>query len=231
MVGEVRHGEHALPCVYKPFAGERPLWDFPDGRLAAREVAAYRLSQAAGWDCVPATVLRDGPAGPGMVQQWIEDTDPEAAITVTTPDAVPGGWLPVFTAQDDAGRTIVVAHADTLALATIAVFDILTNNADRKGSHLLATLDGRILGVDHGLTFHPEPKLRTVLWGWAGQPIPEQLTAGLATLQRASPSGVIAELIGPDEAAGYSERLAALLGSPVFPMPPDTRPALPWPPL
>ena len=135
-----------MPCIYKPVRGERPLWDFPDGTLAERELAAYLVSRAAGWDCVPLTVIRDGPYGPGMVQRWIEDADPEEVVDLVPVDGIPTGWLPVLRAIDTDGDDVAVVHADNPALATLAGFDLVVNNADRKGSHVLPTADGRILG-------------------------------------------------------------------------------------
>ncbi len=135
-------------CVYKPVAGERPLWDFPDGTLAEREVAAYELSALSGWNIVPPTIYRDGPHGPGMVQLWI---DMDESIDVMA----------------------FVRRGQSERLRQIAVYDAVINNADRKGGHLLPTRDGRVYGVDHGVTFSVEPKLRTLLWQWAGQPLPE----------------------------------------------------------
>ena len=135
----------AAECVYKPVAGERPLWDFPDGTLAGREVSAYLVSEATGWRVVPPTVLRDGPFGPGMVQLWM-DVDPTSTCRVRPP-----------------------RHP---ALRRMAVFDAVVNNADRKGGHILPTPDGHVYGVDHGICFSVEPKLRTLLWRWAGKPLP-----------------------------------------------------------
>jgi uncharacterized repeat protein (TIGR03843 family) len=155
-------------CVYKPVAGERPLWDFPEGTLAGREVAAYAVSEATGWGVVPPTVMRDGPFGPGMVQLWVEiDTDVDL-VDVVAPDRVPSGWLRVLDALGSAGQPVVLAHADDERLRRMAVLDTVLNNADRKGGHVLPLPVGTVHGVDHGVTFHVEPKLRTVLWGWAG---------------------------------------------------------------
>ena len=159
----------ASSCVYKPVAGERPLWDFPDGTLAGREVAAYVVSEALGWDVVPPTVLRgDAPAGIGMVQAWRE---PDAGAGPGRPGARPArcpeGYLHVLDAYDGDDRPVSLVHEDTDALRRMAVFDVVVNNADRKGGHVLAMTDGHRFGVDHGLCFHVDDKLRTVLWGWA----------------------------------------------------------------
>ncbi|WP_408668184.1 SCO1664 family protein, partial [Jatrophihabitans sp.] len=159
----------AAACVYKPVAGERPLWDFPDGTLAGREVAAYAVSQAIGWDVVPPTVLRgDGPAGPGMVQAWREPHTGQDPVDLVPARAVPEGYLHVVDAYDGADRPVALVHEDSDALRRMAVFDAVVNNADRKGGHVLAMADGHRYGVDHGVSFHVEDKLRTVLWGWAG---------------------------------------------------------------
>ncbi len=152
--------------------GERPLWDFPDGTLAGREVAAFLISEAAGFDVVPPTVLRDGPFGPGMVQVWVDTDDERELVDVCAPAEAPHGWIGVLRARGERGRPAVLVHADTPALRRMAAFDVVVNNADRKGGHVLAGTDGHVYGVDHGLTLHVEDKLRTVLWGWVGQPLP-----------------------------------------------------------
>jgi len=158
-----------LRCVYKPVRGERPLWDFPDGTLAGREVASHLISETAGWHVVPPTLLRDGPFGPGMVQVWVDTNDERELVDVLPPKEVPPGWLGVLRARDGRGEPAVLVHADLPELRAMAVFDVVVNNADRKGGHVLAGVDGRIYGVDHGLCLHVEHKLRTVLWGWVGQ--------------------------------------------------------------
>ncbi|MER2138394.1 MAG: SCO1664 family protein, partial [Arthrobacter sp.] len=157
--------------VYKPIAGEKPLWDFPDGCLAHREVAAYLVSETLGWNIVPRTWLRDGPAGEGMVQLW-QETDPEQAAVDLVPleDVPSSGWKLVLEGEDPAGRIVALIHEDSAALRRMAVFDVVVNNADRKGDHVLSMPGGHRFGVDHGLTFHAEHKLRTVLWGWIGEP-------------------------------------------------------------
>ena len=135
-----------LDAIYKPTLGERPLDDFPDGTLARREVAAWHVSEATGWGIVPPTILRDGPFGEGMVQAFI-DADPEVDVVAMVVD-------------------------DDPRLRRMAVLDAIMNNTDRKGGHILPVDGGRhVYGVDHGVTFSPTPKLRTVLWGWRGQPL------------------------------------------------------------
>ncbi|PZH00323.1 phosphatidylinositol kinase, partial [Streptomyces sp. NTH33] len=175
-------------CVYKPVAGERPLWDFPDGTLAAREVAAYEVSEATGWGLVPPTVLRDGPYGEGMVQLWVEATaDDDGAELLALLDAEePGpGWKAIGFAEVGRGRTALLVHADDERLRRLAVLDAVINNADRKGGHLLPAPDGHLYGIDHGVTFHVENKLRTLLWGWAGEPLPPDVLGVLESLEDA----------------------------------------------
>ncbi|HEX2300797.1 MAG TPA: SCO1664 family protein, partial [Pseudonocardiaceae bacterium] len=172
-------------AVYKPIRGERPLWDFPDGTLAGREVASWLLSEATGWSLVPPTVLRPGPLGPGMVQLWVNTEHERDLVDVVAPDAVPSGWRRVLRAHDRFGDPALLVHADTDGLRRLAVLDVLLNNADRKGGHVLAGLDGGVYGVDHGLCLHHEDKLRTVLWGWLGEPLPDEVVTALHTLQAA----------------------------------------------
>lgn len=194
-------------CVYKPVRGERPLWDFPDGTLAAREAAAYLVSSALGWNLVPPTVLRDGPFGEGMVQLWIDGDE-----TV------------------DLGRLV---RADRLPLRRMVVFDAVVNNADRKGGHLIPMPDGHVYGVDHGVCFHVQDKLRTVLWSWAGDPLPEDAVDALSALR--------ADLEGPLEAAlgvlltrrevvAVKRRVDRLLEHRCYPEPSGDWPPVPWPP-
>src|SRR3954462_13153825 len=160
--------------VYKPVAGERPLWDFPDGTLAEREEAAYVVSEALGWALVPLTFRRDGPHGPGMVQLWEEPDPVQEAVTLVRDTDVPDGYLYVFEGLDDRDQVVSLVHEDTPELRRMAVFDVVVNNADRKGGQVLAMTGGHRYGVDHGLTFHAEHKLRTVLWGWAGDVLTDE---------------------------------------------------------
>ncbi|WP_447645870.1 SCO1664 family protein [Nocardioides zeae] len=222
-----------LEVVYKPIRGERPLWDFPDESLAGREVAAYELSAATGWDVVPPTILREGPHGPGMVQLW-QHTDPEqSAVDIVPAGEVPAGWCHVFDGLDAQDQPVALVHEDTTALRRMAVFDVVANNADRKGGHVLEMATGHRYGVDHGLTFHTEPKLRTVLWGWAGRPL---LADEVAVLERllvelAGELGDrLAELVTDEEVAATSDRCRALLAVGELPTPSGEWPAIPWPP-
>jgi uncharacterized repeat protein (TIGR03843 family) len=202
-------GDRTAACVYKPVAGERPLWDFPDGTLAERELAAYEVSAASGWTIVPPTVYRDGPYGPGMVQLWI-DTDEDVDIVA------------------------LVRRADSEQLRRIAVFDAVINNADRKGGHLLPTPAGHIYGVDHGVTFNVDEKLRTLLWQWAGQPLTDEAVDVLSTLRAELEGGLGArlhELLTTREVRRTVRRVDRLLTDRCHPWPDEDRPAIPWPPI
>ena len=220
-------------CVYKPVAGERPLWDFPDGTLAGREVAAYLVSQATGWSVVPPTVLRDGPFGPGMSQLWVESDTTVELVDVVRPEALPAGWLPVLDALGAGGEPVVLGHADDGRLRRMAVLDVVLNNADRKGGHVLPGPDGVVRGVDHGVCFHVQPKLRTVLWGWAGSELlPEEcavLTALAAALDGAL-GAALAEHLTPAELQACRRRVQRLLRGGRLPQPGEGWPAIPWPP-
>ena len=196
-------------CVYKPVAGERPLWDFPDGTLAEREVAAYEISAATGWLIVPPTVFRAGPLGPGMVQLWIEADE-----------------------NVDIRRLIRGTSSDQLR--RIAVFDAVINNADRKGGHLLPTRAGHIYGVDHGVSFHAEPKLRTLLWQWSGRPLRSNASDTLRELQAGLSGDLgerLADLLTPREVRSTARRIEQLLASGRHPEPSGEWPAVPWPPI
>src|SRR5688572_16049107 len=172
--------EQQAHCVYKPIRGEAPLWDFPDGTLAGRERGAYLISATLGWNIVPYTIIRDGPAGRGMLQLWVDqpgdDPDDQPAsgpdlVDLLPAGRIPPGYLPVLQAYNYAGDEVTLVHADDVRLRRMAVFDVLINNADRKGGHILCGVDGHVYGVDHGVSLHVEDKLRTVLWGWAGKPV------------------------------------------------------------
>jgi hypothetical protein len=195
-------------CIYKPVMGERPLDDFPDRTLARREVAAYAASEATGWGIVPPTVLRDGPFGEGMLQLWIRT---DAAVD------------PV---------ELVVANDERLR--RVAVFDAAVNNTDRKAGHLLPVAGGHIYGVDHGVTFSPVPKLRTVLWGWRGEPFRDAELDVLRGLRAGLDAGLGSELealLDPIEVRATARRIDRLLEAGTFPQPDPRRPALPWPPV
>ncbi|SMH43289.1 conserved hypothetical protein [Rathayibacter oskolensis] len=218
--------------VYKPIAGEKPLWDFPDGDLAGRERAAYLVSEALGWNVVPCTWVREGPLGVGMVQLW-QDIDPEQdAVGLVPADAIPDGWRHVLDGSDENDRDISLVHEDSEALRRMAVFDVVVNNADRKGGHVLEMPDGHRFGVDHGLTFHAEHKLRTVLWGWIGEPLTADEIAALAHLRAAIDGelgAALGEVLMEEEIAAFAKRCERLRSSGRFPAPRGSMPAVPWP--
>jgi hypothetical protein len=194
-------------CVYKPIAGERPLWDFPDGTLAERELAAYLVSAATGWDVVPPTVMRDGPFGPGMCQLWI--------------DVEPGIDL------------AALARSTIEPLRRMAVFDAVVNNADRKGGHLLPVPGGHVYGVDHGVCFSVEDKLRTLLWGWQGKKLTEEAVGVLQHLKvelAGSLGDALRELLTADEVWATARRVDRLLATGRHPLPRGDWPPVPWPP-
>ncbi|GAA4576209.1 SCO1664 family protein [Planotetraspora kaengkrachanensis] len=205
----IRNGRQVAACVYKPVRGERPLWDFPDGTLAAREVAAYEVAAATGWRIVPPTVYRDGPFGPGMVQLWI-DTDPEADL-------------------------LALVRSRHPALRRMAVFDAVVNNADRKGGHLLPLEDGHVYGVDHGVCFSADDKLRTVLWQWRGKQLSRDAVTMLTALERDLERGRLGrrlrELLTPAEVEATWLRVERLLKTGIHPYPSEDWPAIPWPPI
>ncbi len=228
-VGEV----DGTRVVYKPVAGERPLWDFPDGTLADREVAAYLVSENLGWDVVPRTFRREGPHGPGMVQVWQEPDEAQAAVTLVPEGAIPPGYRHVFDGLDHQDQPISLVHEDSAPLRRMAVLDVVVNNADRKGGHVLEMADGHRYGVDHGVTFHTDPKLRTVLWGWAGEPLTDEELAGLDRLRAALDGPLAAELLDlltEAEVERLAVRCEALRRSGRFPVPTGDWPAIPWPP-
>ncbi|RJK93893.1 SCO1664 family protein [Vallicoccus soli] len=222
-------------CIYKPRSGERPLWDFPDGTLAGREVAAHVVSEATGWAVVPPTVLREGPFGPGSCQLWVESTDEDGLVDVVPAGAVPEGWLAVLDATGPGGAPVTLVHRDDPRLRRVALLDAVINNADRKGGHLLPTPAGAVHGIDHGVCFNEDEKLRTVLWGWAGEPLAEEevevlerLDAGLAEdgPLRAGLTGLLARR----EVETTQRRVRRLLRRGGHPRPPQGWPAIPWPP-
>jgi uncharacterized repeat protein (TIGR03843 family) len=206
----VSYAGREAACVYKPVAGERPLWDFPHGTLAGRELAAYEVSRASGWDVVPPTVYRDGPFGPGMCQLWID--------------------------SDESVDLIALARSGSdRRLRAMAVFDAVINNADRKIGHLLPDPAGHLYGCDHGVCFATEYKLRTVLWQWRGDPLPDQDVAALQKISAKLGSGGLTEtLLGwltAQEVEATAKRAEMLLRHRVHPYPPEDWPAVPWPPI
>ncbi len=219
-------------AVYKPRRGERPLWDFPQGSLGHREVAMSLLDAALGWGLVPSTVWRtEGPFGPGSCQRWV-DVDPTREVVVVLPEEdIEEGWYAVAQGEGLDGELVCLAHDDVPALRRMALLDVVANNADRKGGHVLVTSDGGIAAIDHGLTFHVDDKLRTVLWGWAGQELTAEELVDLATLQDrmdAIEEPLRAHVTSPEFTA-MGERLDDLLQGGRFPVPTGAWPALPWP--
>ena len=199
--------QSSFSVVYKPIAGERALWDFADGNLASREVAAYLISEVGQFNCVPLTVMRDGPFGIGAVQQWI-DVSPDLDL-------------------------IAIGQQSTPAIRNIALFDVVINNTDRKFGHILPISDSQILGCDHGLTFHEEFKLRTVLWQYAGQELDKDEVSKLESLNLRINDDIgvsLGELITKDEINSLLERIDTLI-SEGFPYPSEQWPAVPWPPV
>lgn len=201
-------GGEPFAAIYKPLAGESPLWDFPEG-LYRREVAAYQYARLLGWNFIPPTVVREGPEGVGSLQLFVSH-DPQAHFFVQreNPELVP-------------------------QLQRMAVFDALTNNADRKGGHCLLDPEGRIWGIDHGLCFHPQYKLRSVIWDWAGEPIPAGWLAEVATATEALKAGkgaaeALASLLSPGELDALVARSRTLLATRRFPTPGEQR-HYPWP--
>lgn len=216
-------------AVYKPTSGEAPLWDFPDGTLAFRERAAYVVSEALGWNVVPPTILREGPAGPGMLQIWIECSDDEPVRVVKRGDE--GDLLHVFDAEDQWGRPVSLVHEDTEALRRIAIFDLLVNNTDRKGSHVLP-LGLHRYGIDHGVCFHVDDKVRTVLWGWAGSELTNsEVHAVHKVLADAELGEHLDELLADDEVEAFRQRCERLVRAGRMPIPRGDWPPIPWPPL
>ncbi|WP_030344149.1 SCO1664 family protein [Streptomyces sp. NRRL S-1022] len=221
-------------CVYKPVAGERPLWDFPDGTLAGREVAAYEVSEATGWGLVPPTVLRDGPYGEGMCQLWIDVHAEAELLALVDAEEPEPGWKAIGFAEVGEGRTALLVHADDERLRRLAVLDAVINNADRKGGHLLPTADGRLYGIDHGVTFNVENKLRTLLWGWGGESLTPEAVDVLKGLRDGLEGELgrrLAALITAAEIDATRARVETLLTSGLHPEPSGEWPAIPWPPV
>ena len=231
---------HTVHCVYKPISGEQPLWDFPDGTLAGRELGAYLVSAHLGWNIVPYTIIRHGPAGPGMLQLWVDqpgdtpdaEPGPELDLVDLVPaDNCPPGYLPVLRAYDYAGDPVELVHADDIRLWRMAVFDVLVNNADRKGGHVLRGLNGNVYGVDHGVSLHVEDKLRTVLWGWSGKPVDDETLEAVGRFRDDLYGDLADELcehITSRELDALHARTVVLLENPVMPTP-DRRRPIPWP--
>jgi uncharacterized repeat protein (TIGR03843 family) len=205
LFGTVTLGSESFEVIYKPVAGERPLWDFPDGTLADREYAAFLLSDLSGFNLVPPTILREGPAGFGMVQRWID--------------------------IDDSINLAEFFGQDLPALRELALFDSIINNTDRKIGHLLPSVDGHLFACDHGVTFHSEDKLRTVLWQWAGDDLTtEEISKLKSVAERVSNNpDLFAPHVTPVEYLSLQARISRLLDEAKMPSPSDDWPPIPWP--
>ena len=194
-----------MKVIYKPVLGEKPLWDFADGNLANREYAAYLLSELGDFNLVPTTVLREGPFGFGMVQEWIE--------------------------IDEELDVVDFGQSNDPQLRKLALFDAIINNTDRKFGHLLVDHDGKLRGCDHGVCFHQENKLRTVLWQFAGEQFTAEEIELLNKVNKLDLDSSFAELLTSAEISALTERISNLLEAGQFPFPSDEWPAIPWPPV
>lgn len=205
LLANIEGSDPLIEVIYKPVAGERPLWDFPDGNLANREYAAYLLSDLAKFNIVPYTVLREGPFGSGMVQEWIK--------------------------IDESIDVVEFGQSFDHQLRKLALFDAIINNTDRKFGHLLVDEGGVLKGCDHGVAFHYEDKLRTVLWQFSEQPfLPEELSL-LNNVKSIDLYEVFSSYLTKEEIAAISSRVDNLISSARFPEPSDSWPAVPWPPV
>lgn len=205
MLANVTQGTTLLTCIYKPIAGERPLWDFADGTLAYREYAAYVLSERCEFSVVPLTVLREGPFGEGAVQLWVD--------------------------VDESIDMIEFFQRDSAALRKMALFDAVINNTDRKIGHILPTASGEVFGCDHGVAFHSEDKLRTVLWRWAGHPLSDRELLQLdSVVEYLREPTELKALLTEREITALVKRVERLKSEGVFPHPSEDWPAVPWPP-
>ncbi len=201
----IEESDPAIKVIYKPIAGEKPLWDFEDGNLASRELAAFIVSDSGGFDVVPFTILRDGPFGLGMVQQWIE--------------------------IDSNVDIIEFGQSRDKQLKRLALFDAVINNTDRKFGHLLLDNSGKLYGCDHGVAFHKEDKLRTVLWQFAGQDFDQEEIDLLDTLVKIDWNGKLSNFLTNDEIQALYMRIEKLIHQRKFPEPSPSWPAVPWPPV
>ena len=196
--------EEPVQVIYKPIAGERALWDFPDGELAKREVAAFLLSKSVDYNIVPETIFRDGPFGLGSVQRWID--------------------------VDESIDVVELAQSQDPLIRKMALFDVLINNTDRKFGHILPTHDGSVFGCDHGVSFHSEDKLRTVLWQFAGQPLTESELVDMSRILASLPQSGVAEFLNEADQEALVRRIERVKSEATFPFPSEDWPAVPWPP-
>ena len=205
LMGEIVSPNSSIKVIYKPIAGEKPLWDFQDGNLAFREYCAFLVSELADFSIVPATVLRDGPFGLGMVQQWIE--------------------------IDKTVDVVEFGQSEDRQLRKLALFDSIINNTDRKYGHLLIDTDKKLYGCDHGVSFHSQNKLRTVIWQFAGQKFTTEEMSLLERTREVNFNGVFENYLTDIEISAFLDRINALIASGTFPFPSDEWPAIPWPPV
>jgi len=205
LVGEIVSLNSSIKVIYKPIAGEKPLWDFQDGNLAFREYCAFLVSDLAGFNIVPATILRDGPFGLGMVQQWIE--------------------------IDKTVNVVEFGQSEDSQLRKLALFDSIINNTDRKYGHLLIDSDEKLFACDHGVSFHSQNKLRTVIWQFAGEKFTTEEKALLERTRGIDFNGVFENYLTDLEISAFSDRINTLIASGTFPLPSDEWPAIPWPPV
>ena len=205
LMGEIVSSNSSIKVIYKPIAGEKPLWDFQDGNLAFREYCAFLVSELAGFNIVPATILRDGPFGLGMVQQWIE--------------------------IDKTVDVVEFGQSEDNQLRKLALFDSIINNTDRKYGHLLIDSDKKLFGCDHGVSFHSQNKLRTVIWQFAGEKFTTEEMALLERTREVDFNGVFENYLTDIEISAFSDRINTLIASGTFPLPSDEWPAIPWPPV
>jgi uncharacterized repeat protein (TIGR03843 family) len=205
LMGEIVSPNSSIKVIYKPIAGEKPLWDFQDGNLAFREYCAFLVSDLAGFNIVPATILRDGPFGLGMVQQWIE--------------------------IDKTVDVVEFGQSEDSQLRKLALFDSIINNTDRKYGHLLINSDKKLFGCDHGVSFHSQNKLRTVIWQFAGEKFTTEEVALLERTREVDFNGVFEKYLTDIEISAFSDRINTLIASGTFPLPSDEWPAIPWPPV
>lgn len=205
LMGEIVSPNSSIKVIYKPIAGEKPLWDFQDGNLAFREYCAFLVSDLAGFNIVPATILRDGPFGLGMVQQWIE--------------------------IDKTVDVVEFGQSEDRQLRKLALFDSIINNTDRKYGHLLIDSDKKLFGCDHGVSFHSQNKLRTVIWQFAGEKFTTEEMALLERTREVDFNSVFENYLTDIEISAFSDRINTLIASGTFPLPSDEWPAIPWPPV
>ena len=205
LLAKIKGSDPTLQVIYKPIAGERPLWDFPDGNLANREYSAFLLSEFGGFNLVPFTTLRDGPFGLGMVQEW---------ITV-----------------DETINVVEFGQSNDKQLRELALFDAVINNTDRKFGHLLVDVTGKLKGCDHGVAFHVENKLRTVIWQFSSLQLDDKEIDQLNQVQSLDLEQLLEEYLTTDEISALRQRVSTLLLNGVFPEPSQLWPAIPWPPV